>query len=209
MSTTAELTTQWQTRAGDGSAANWASTWLRHRAIAVTAVAAFQPESVLEIGCRAGPNLRLLAVALPEAHLLGLDVHQPALDYLQAGATREGWADRLLLHCAALQDWLPLVATASVDVILTCYTLAYVAPEDLDPVLRHLQRIAAKGVVLAEPASLTGTSMALSVPSASVPAWAHAYLDRVGAGAGPIVSRPVVPPVDGLNACLTIPTRSA
>jgi hypothetical protein len=55
-----------------------------------------------------------------------------------------------------LRAALPTLATNGVDVILTCYTLAYVLPADLPGVLREVRRVARVGCVLAEPMDLGG-----------------------------------------------------
>ena len=50
---------------------------------------------VLDIGCGTGRHTLELARALPDAHLTGLDAHQPYLEVLKSGITAANLAERV------------------------------------------------------------------------------------------------------------------
>jgi SAM-dependent methyltransferase len=138
------------------------------------------PASVLDVGCNAGPNLRRIAAEFPGCRLVGFDINAEAID----GATRR-FAERGLeadLSVGSYYDVLPAIATASVDVVLSSYALAYVPAANLPGVLADIVRIARTGVVLAEPLAFGGARPAgvLTVPWYD---WRHDYA-AVLAGVG-------------------------
>lgn len=83
---------------------------------AVQHVVASRPQAVLEIGCGPGVALTLLAKALPDARIVGIDRSPVAVERAAArlGALLDG--DRVSLHHVAIADLdLP---EASIDVAL-------------------------------------------------------------------------------------------
>jgi SAM-dependent methyltransferase len=196
--TTATATRYWATRhetAEPGWAERyWESAWAPHRDALVKAVAELWPfGSLLEVGCNAGPNLVRFAARWPDVTYHGLDANAQALSMARAhgvpAVLREGTVPADL-------DTLPIV-----DVVVTCYALAYVAPEDLARVLYGLSVHARRGLVLAEP-MLTGLS-AMVGPG---PEWAHDYateITRQGWALTRMVRRPV-PRADRLDSLLLL-----
>ncbi len=78
------------------------------------------------------------------------------------------------LSVGSYYDVLPSMATASIDVVLSSYALAYVPTANLQQVLADIVRIARAGLVLAEPLAFGGTRPAgvLTVPWYD---WRHDY----------------------------------
>jgi len=105
----------------------------------------------------------------------------------------------LLTRMSALPD-------ACADVVLSCYTLAYIAPEDLDAVLYEMGRLAKRAVILAEPMGPTTEQVRGGFSGYSE--WAHGYqtaLKWIGTlreCAATVI--PVEPPVDRLNGVLVV-----
>lgn len=129
----------------------WARDYLEtidhpHRAQIVEAVAAFQPESVLEIGCASGANLAGLRQRLPLARLHGLDINAEAV---RVG--REHFAhDRGTELSVGHADQLAAFPDHSQDVVLSDAVLMFVAPDRIHRVLAEIIRVARKGLVLNE-----------------------------------------------------------
>lgn len=117
-----------------------------HRTQIVEAVAAFQPESVLEIGCASGANLARLRQRLPHAHLHGIDINAEAI---RVG--RDHFAnDRGIEWTVGHADQLATFADHSQDVVLIDAMLMFVAPDLIHRVLAEVVRVARKGLVLNE-----------------------------------------------------------
>ena len=141
------------------------------------------PSSVLDVGCNAGPNLRRMAAEFPGCRLVGFDINQEAID----GAARRFAALGIEaeLSVGSYYDVLPATASASIDVVLSSYALAYVPPVNLRGVLADIVRIARIGLVLAEPLAFGGERSAgvLTVPWYD---WRHDYAAGLaGVGVAP------------------------
>lgn len=165
----------WRKRSGEA----WVETYWnddrspRRDCIIAALRASFgMPASVLDVGCNAGPNLRRIAAEFPGCRLVGFDINQEAID----GAAKR-FADRGLeaeLSVGSYYDVLPAIPTASIDVVLSSYALAYVPTAHLQQVLADIVRIARTGLVLAEPMAFGGARQAgvLTVPWYD---WRHDY----------------------------------
>jgi Methyltransferase domain len=130
------------------------------------------PASVLDVGCNAAPNLRRVAAEFPECRLVGFDINREAID----GASRR-FAELGIeaeLSVGSYYEVLPSIETASIDVVLSSYALAYVPAANLQQVLADIVRIARMGLVLAEPLAFGGTRTTgvLTVPWYD---WRHDY----------------------------------
>lgn len=142
------------------------------------------PASVLDVGCNAGPNLRRIAEEFPGCRLVGFDINQEAIEgairrFGELGVDAE-------LSVGSYYDVLPTIATASIDVVLSSYALAYVPTANLPEVLAGIVRIARTGLVLAEPLVFGGTRSAgvLTVPWYD---WRHDYAAALaGVGVSPV-----------------------
>src|ERR1700730_13738404 len=138
------------------------------------------PASVLDVGCNAGPNLRRIAAEFPGCRLVGFDINAKAIE----GATRRfaGLGIDVDLSVGSYYEVLPSIATASIDVVLSSYALAYVPSANLPEVLADIVRIARTSLVLAEALAFGGCrpSGVLTVPWYD---WRHDYA-AVLAGVG-------------------------
>jgi len=129
----------------------WTSWQAPYRQILVDLVQMIEPKKrVLEIGCHCGPNVRRLLTSNPDMHVIGVDCNAAAVN---AGRTRlraRGLANRSTLLVGAFpdatQDWAP----QSIDVAVTCYAAAYIAPDVLPTAIAELCRVA-RAVVMIEP----------------------------------------------------------
>lgn len=154
----------WTKKPADGPR-GWKAYWdtLRapHRDGLIRTLEQLQPfESLLEVGCGPGVNLWRIQEAFPDADLTGLDVSQAAVD---SGAARFAAADedgtlkgsgRVALCAGVLPD--ALEAMGPVDVVLSCYALAYVWPNRMHETLTQVLALARAAVVLAEPMVIPG-----------------------------------------------------
>jgi SAM-dependent methyltransferase len=150
-------------------------------------------QSVLEIGCGPGANLRAWRAAHPEWVLLGVDVNPAAVRWCQ----RQFAGDRdVVLACEdyLTSPWLPMA-----DVVVSCYSLAYVDPAALDGMLAKCWRSARRGLVLAEP--MAGDGLPVGPCAAEQEEWRHDYAEALWrVGARQLITWPVTPPADRLNA---------
>ena len=173
----------------------------RHRDVILAAVQALAPRTLLEVGCHCGPNLIRLAQGCPSLEqLTGCDVSAEAIAAGRLWIAREGLSHRIRLEEGRIPTALSDLPDACVDVVLSCYTLAYVAPGDLDAVLYELGRVARQAVVLAEPMPPTASSR---VTMGGYSEWAHDYAASrpwIGTWRGMTWDTlPIVPPVDALT----------
>jgi ubiquinone/menaquinone biosynthesis C-methylase UbiE len=149
---------QWWARPRGASNADWVATYQkslthRHRDVIVGLVQAIPGVStVLEVGCHCGPNLIRLAQAMPHLEQLsGVDVNADAIAAGHGWATRLGLQERIEFTVGQVPGVTERLPDRCVDVVLSCYALAYIAPPDLDAVLYEMGRIAKRAIVLAEP----------------------------------------------------------
>lgn len=120
-----------------------------HRRLIEEAVRALHPVGdVLEIGCNAGANLVVLARALPEARLQGLDINTGAIALGRRWTAERGMTN-VSLGEGSFDD-LAGMADRSVDVVMTDAVLMYVGPDRIGAVLRDMARIARRGLVVNE-----------------------------------------------------------
>lgn len=158
-----------------------------------------------EPGCHVGPNLLRIRQRFPDCVVQGSDVNHAVIATAKALFAED---PNVALWQADLFTDFNAPFLVKPDVILTCYTLAYVAPEDLLIVLRRIVDETNYAAVLAEPMAFQAED-AGRMPTA-FPSWRHDYLhgfDQVMAERGRrgrISLLPVDPPVDGLNAVLTL-----
>jgi hypothetical protein len=179
----------------------------RHRDVIVDIVRDLPAvTSVLEVGSHCGPNLVRLAQEFPAIEQLsGVDVNADAITAGIRWVHGLGLSERIGLSPGRVPDATSALPDGCVDVVLSCYALAYIAPQDLDTVLYEMGRLARTAIVLAEPMTtkaIADERMAVS----GYREWAHNYQDAsrwIGTWRGRsqrIV--PVAPPVDRLNGIL-------
>jgi len=200
----------WEAKAADGPsgwAAYWATVQAPHRTALVDALRTVAPfDSLLEVGCGPGVNLWRIHQAFPDADIVGMDIANAAIDYgseIFARADLDGTlqgSGRVTLCAAALPDDLAQLPVDDVDVVLSCYALAYLPPEALDVALGAIVTIARQGIVLAEPMVEPGFAEGLT---SRLPEWRHDFLGwfREHAPGWRIALWPM-PPVDRLSMTL-------
>jgi ubiquinone/menaquinone biosynthesis C-methylase UbiE len=149
---------QWWARPRGTQNAEWVQTYQkslthRHRDVIVRLVQGIPGIStVLEVGSHCGPNLIRLAQAMPHLEQLsGVDVNAEAVAGGQRWVQQLGLQDRIEFAVGQVPQATERLPDGCVDVVLSCYALAYIAPQDLDAVLYEMGRIAKKALVLAEP----------------------------------------------------------
>lgn len=180
---------------------------VRHRDLIVETVQSLgDVTSVLEVGSHCGPNLVRLAMDCPHlTQLTGLDVNG---DAISAGIR---WVDglrlseRVHLEVGRMPEATSGLPDGCVDVVLSCYALAYIAPQDLDAMLYEMGRLSRRAVILAEPMT-DGVKAEGGATFGGYAEWAHNYqaaLKWIGTLRGRATRRiDVTPPVDRLNAIL-------
>lgn len=137
--------------------------------------------TLLEVGCHCGPNLALIHRALPRVCLHGMDVNERAIvegrerlraidvpASLRVGAIPEdtdGWPD------------------GRFDVVLSCYTLAHVGPDDLVKTMAECWRLTAQHLVIFEPMALPPDFQReqRSDPQDGFVEWQHDYVGAANA----------------------------
>ena len=153
---TVEAANWWARPRGDRSA-GWIATYknslqTRHRGVISHIVGALGAASIVEVGCHCGPNLIRLATDHPTlTQLAGVDISQEAIEAGNIWAASLGLSDRIQLVTGRIPDASQTLVDRCVDVVLSCYSLAYQAPDDLDATLWEMGRLARKAVILAEP----------------------------------------------------------
>jgi trans-aconitate methyltransferase len=175
----------------------WSKWQDEHRVMGLMALKLLQPvTSVYELGCGSGPNLRLLKEYWPVPLVLGGSEPSPGL---------AAWAsEHLGIHID--QSALPEVPEDSWDVVLTCYALAYVEPED---VLATFAALKARAMVILEPnGAVQGAPAGLMQMTdggnpVGVPEWHHDYPSLLAETGWRMTWRwPMTKRVHGLNAVL-------
>jgi len=190
---TTDATLYWQTRhltAGpEWVDRYWQSRAMPHRAQIIRALRSLAPfASVYEAGCNAGPNLACIRAAWPAVTLAGCDVNPRAV----AWATE--WLVGARITCESLLDALVTLAPHAHDVILSCYALAYLGPDDVATAISLMRRAARLGIVVAEPMGPRSER----VDGLDYPEWRHPYQALMPRGEFCAVQ----PPADRLNGLI-------
>lgn len=183
----------------------WESTEGSHRDHIIKAlecrVGSF--DSVLELGCNTGPNLRRIHQRWPRVALSGMDIHAEAIRYGRVHAAYEGWEwAGYVGDLRALGD-----LGLSADVVLSCYSL-YVDPRDINTVLAAALACAKKALILCEPMVVGADQDEIYVrPSQGVvPEYHYNLQGRVARlpGAHTSYLDPITPPHQRLQYVLTV-----
>jgi SAM-dependent methyltransferase len=162
---TADATKYWsEPRSREAYERYWAAAAQPHRHVLVGALHLIPRfTSLLEVGCFVGTNLRLIRDAFPWVELEGSDLNAGAVAFAKAHIPGVTFRCSDVLTEAA--SWLP----RSIDVIVSCYALAYVSPTDLPGVLTNAVAAARCALVIVEP---YGDGL---VPGFDFPEWRHDY----------------------------------
>lgn len=206
---TLEATEFWARPRDESSA--WISNYqrslqTRHRIIISRAIRECGATSVLEIGCHCGPNLLRIATDQPRVtRLLGYDVNEQAVEAGRRWAQSVGLGDRIQIEAGTVPAATRHLPDRSFDVVLSCYTLAYIAPGDLAAMLWEMGRLAKHAMVIAEPMTSAHEPRTRSNLTGYVE-WAHNYQTAsrwLGTWSDCVMrSEPVSPPVDQLDTVL-------
>lgn len=186
---------QWWQRHADLKGEQWANYYWRdweapHRRHIVVALSLLGPvASLYEIGCNSGPNLRLIRRYLPHITIGGLEGVKVAADLAAHN-----------LDCpidwGLLPDALPETAW---DVVLSCYTLAYLDPKDAALAVARLSRMAQLALILIEPFAV-GTLLLGQCRDDGLPEWRHDYERMFGTQGWHVAWKwPLIPPVQHMN----------
>jgi len=147
----------------------WDSAAAPHRAWVVAALAVLgDVQSVLDLGCQCGPNLRVLHDHYPHLQLIGLDCNPQALAFGRQWLPEADFLEGVLPD--ALTSW----GDHSVDVVLSTYTLAYQSPDTIEAALAHCLRIARRAVILIEPMPNPDPER-IDVAGSDYVEWRHPY----------------------------------
>ncbi len=195
---------EWATRHLEEDGAGWAAhywdSWRApHRQQIVRVLQELVPDwqTLHEVGCGPGANLRLLTATWPERRLSGWDANPEAVRWCQE-------------HLADVPVWearLPEASLPASDVLLSCYALAYVAPDALWALLDRLWAAAARALLLAEPMA-EPEAVGACGPRGE---WRHDYAEWAQRAGGwtALHVRAVDPPADRMNRILVLRRRPA
>lgn len=190
----------------DWAAQYWAAVTQPHRHALVRAIDTLAPfDSVLELGCAAGVNLRLLHDRYHHVRLSGIDVNATLVDLARVKSAEAGWA----LH-ATQGDIRTVDPLPAADVVFSCYTLAYLTPDDARQVVRRMSRAAQLGIVVMEPMSEHRFPVDVwnGEPAREIAHPYTQYLWNVDHGdTWRLTHIEAVPRVDRLNRCLVFRRR--
>lgn len=107
-----------------------------HRETIPDAVHWCKSQRLHEIGCGAGPNLRLIRERCPGVLVSGTDISG---SHIRWCIDHQIWADVMAL---------PHGVPESIDTTLVCYTLSYIEPEHVELTLRNIR---SKYLIFMEP----------------------------------------------------------
>lgn len=187
----------WSTRSKADAAAYWETRGAGYRGLLASMLRKFAPfHSVLEIGCHSGPNLWAIRQQFPVAHLIGLDPSESCAKFGQVAAVREAMermtpaqrdafdgqsearGEVLSVGVDFMVGSAPqgLAAFRDIDVVVSCYTLAYLSPTELHDTLAHISTSTQRGILLVEPMP-TDVEPEGPIVSARIPCRRHNYAE--------------------------------
>ncbi|SMN01463.1 hypothetical protein SPONN_2516 [uncultured Candidatus Thioglobus sp.] len=105
-------------------------------------------DSVLEIGCADGANLRKINEKLPKIKLEGIDINKKTINVGNNILKNDGILNVTLKYKNAKD--LNLYDAKEFDVVFCSATLMYIAPNNINKVLVNMVRIATKSILLCE-----------------------------------------------------------
>ena len=112
-----------------------------HRQVFVDEIGKIKPENVLELGSNTGPNLVLLKQKFPELKIAGIDANPDAIRFAKHIWPEADWRVGDILQPLPYED-------KSFDVILCDAVLMYVAPSEIESVMKEINRVAKKAVLI-------------------------------------------------------------
>ena len=122
---------------------------LPHREHITSIIASFDSvQSVLEIGCAAGPNLRLLREKLPSAYLSGIDINKQAIKV--ANNYFASINDDKVNFFARKADQLDEFQNKSFDVVFSQAVLVCIPPTRIYKVISEMIRLSSNVIIFNE-----------------------------------------------------------
>ncbi|MEW6620595.1 MAG: methyltransferase domain-containing protein [bacterium] len=138
-----------------------------HRKFLIERIDLYSPfESLIEIGCGAGPNLYLIAKRFPKVKLYGIDINKNAVEVGRNFFAAEG-INSVSLGVGKSEN-LCSFSDKSIDLALTDAVLIYIAPDKIEKVIKQLVRVVRKTLIFVEWHSNSQTSIYNDH-------WAHNY----------------------------------
>jgi len=135
----------WDNWAEDFIKDSWQKNIHRQHAWLLKKVKDINPESILEIGCGFGRNIKfLLNEGIDPKKILGLDISRKML---RNARKHIGNKDVSLIHSDVKQ--LPF-KDSSFDLVLVHGVLMHVEPQKIEKVIREIKRVAGKHILLVE-----------------------------------------------------------
>jgi len=120
-----------------------------HRELLLEKICQKHPiESILEIGCANGINLRIFNMKMPGVILEGIDINKKALSEGVNILKRENISNITLKHQSAKN--LGSYDTGQFEVVLCDAVLMYIGPNNIKQVLKEIVRISKKSVIICE-----------------------------------------------------------
>ena len=98
-------------------------------------------DSLLEVGCNAGPNLKVISEAYPQVRLAGIDVNADSINEARSFVN----ADLKVAEATEIP-----FEDDSFDVVLCDAVLIYLDPDSFRLAMSEINRIARKGVIFVE-----------------------------------------------------------
>ncbi len=157
MSHTPQSTSFWETRPRGHAEKDWnyiAKDWIEayqksiehpHRARTIELLKSLPHfDSLLEIGCNVGPNLKLIREKFPKIQTVGIDPSEMAVE---ASHQFVPGAGVIVGDVRNLQNLFPM---KSFDVVLADASLMYIEPEEIESVMDSIALVAKKAVVIVE-----------------------------------------------------------
>lgn len=134
----------WKARMEDWNQAYLSTADHPHRQMIMDKLRKTRFQSLLEVGCNAGPNLLNIAKKYPLSELGGLDINAGSIEMAR---------NRLPKNVVVLEvgsaDSLPF-SDKSVDIILTDATLIYIDNKEMDKVMKEIVRVVRNNVIFFE-----------------------------------------------------------
>jgi ubiquinone/menaquinone biosynthesis C-methylase UbiE len=126
----------------------WDSQNHPHRPFLINRISNFSSNTILEIGCNCGPNLRLLAKKFPRAVIMGIDINPLAVEKGNEWLAQEGISNVKLSVGKA--DELGDFQDTSFDVVFTDAVLMYIGPDKIKNVIKEMIRVTRLALILLE-----------------------------------------------------------
>lgn len=143
--------TYWQKREGEKTDWGYDKDWVRdywesrvhpHRLFLLQQLGKLRFDTLLEVGCNAGPNLALIKERWPEVKVSGIEASLKAARFARDMIPQAEIIVGNLL-------WLPW-PDKSFDVVLADAVLMYIKPEDVKLAFSELKRVAKRAIVVVD-----------------------------------------------------------